>query len=67
MPPPAPRSAAHAAPGRWPDRCARLRCENSDKLPDNVKTEIDEAIAWIKKTLEETDGSALTLVRAAVL
>ena len=33
--------------------------ENSDKVPDDVKSEVESSIADLKKTLEGTDGEAI--------
>jgi len=37
----------------------KFLAENADKLPDDVKSEVNEAIADLKKTLEGTDTEAI--------
>ncbi len=37
----------------------KFMSENSDKLPEDVKTEVSEAVAELKKTLEGTDTEAI--------
>ena len=46
------------AAGNMVSQSEKLLSENADKLPDDVKSELEEAVVELKKALDGTDSDA---------